>query len=84
MYTPGPIPTNDNNLREMIRFLKTELDKISEETKNGQLLSTTLIEHHLLPNKPQEGMLMRFAANIVAPATAQGVYEYVGGAWVKL
>ena len=77
MYKPGPISISE-------LAIQTELNKISEETKNGQVLSITFIEHSSLPAKPAEGIIMRFAANIVAPATARGLYEYVGGAWVKL
>lgn len=84
MYFPLPIPTDTKDMSELIRYLYEELERISQETKEGRSITQIFDEHNVMPTRPQDGMVARFAANIVAPATPAGLYEYVAGAWIKL
>jgi hypothetical protein len=36
------------------------------------------------PDRPVDGMVAFFAANVVSGASAMGSYEYKSGAWTKL
>lgn len=70
--------------QDLIRYLYNEFQKLEDESANIRTRSIVLEESTTLPAKPEEGLVQRFSANTVAPAAARGVYEYAGGAWVKL
>lgn len=37
----------------------------------------------VLPDKPRNGMLRYFAADVVSPSSAEGFWAYEAGSWVK-
>ena len=81
MYYPEPVP-QDND--ELPAYLDREFRKIASEVQAIAVQNIYFDIVQTLPLRPQEGLVMVFAAGVVTGGSAAGIWEYVGGAWVKL
>ena len=81
MYTPNIVPSR---IEEFPAFFDLELAKIAESIRTLEAISVAFDMVSILPSKPFEGMVMAFTAETVTGGSAAGVWEYIGGSWVKL
>lgn len=78
MYTPELSPGKDGDLGA---YIQRELDKVAEELRNISVSSINFEVHKTAPSRPINNMVMSFDASVHG---VEGLYQYVGGAWVKL
>ena len=79
MYTPNKPPAD---VRVLPEYLEQEMLRISDAIHDAQVRIINFEVIDIIPNKLQEGMVINFAAGIVGAQA--GLYEYIGGAWIKL
>jgi hypothetical protein len=82
-YAPSAPPQGDD-VAEMRRWCAREFERLSDVIRDGGFQSIRLDVQKNLPDKPIEGMIMCFAANVVTAGSEDGSYEYSSGAWFKL
>jgi hypothetical protein len=82
-YAPSP-PPQANSVAEMRRWCAREFERLADVLREGGVQSLRLDVQKFLPDKPVEGMIMYFAANVVTAGSEDGSYEYSSGAWFKL
>ena len=82
-YAPSP-PPQTASVAEMRRWCAREFGRIADVIREGGSQSLRLDVQHHLPERPMEGMLMYFAADVVTAGSEEGTFEYSGGAWFKL
>jgi hypothetical protein len=80
-YYPGPIP-GDIKDPGLARYVRQELEKLANELKNPASLPLKVL--HVTPVKPRDGMIVACDGTDLDLGSGAGVYEYRGGAWVKL
>lgn len=83
-YAPSPPPQAGSSISDMRAWCVREFGRIADVIREGGSQSLRLDVQHHLPDKPIEGMIMYFAANVVTAGSEEGSYEYSGGAWFKL
>jgi hypothetical protein len=79
-YIPAQPPTDPTAIPA---YLKSELQKMALNLASQQP-AVRYAQQAVLPAKPREGDTAYFAANVTAPSTAAGLYQYRSGAWVRL
>lgn len=79
-YVPGIQPKGDD-LSELVAYMNREFWKISRESIAPRVGSIIFEEHFSIPNKPVERMIMNFSSSVHG---ISGLYQYIGGVWVKL
>lgn len=80
-YKPSPQPAG-TGVEDIRQWCQREFDRIADVLGQGASQGLRLDTITVLPEKPQEGMLLYFAAGVAG--SPRGVYEYAGGAWHKL
>ena len=80
-YQPSPPPQGES-LAELRQWLVRDLQRIADTIDGGALKSLALDVMEAAPERPQQAMLMYFAAGVVG--ASEGTYEYRAGSWVKL
>lgn len=78
MYIPEIAPFSDKELRT---YLQREFDKVSLEFANLNTSAIIFDEQNKYPDRPIENMVMSFSSALAGVA---GLYQYIGGSWVKL
>ena len=79
LYYPGILPEEYNQA-----FLVEEFTRISSALAELEVPLVTLLVTHVVPSRPQEGMVINADGTDWNPGSGAGLYEYVGGAWNKL
>ena len=74
-YVPAMVPLDDKNLAQYIR---SELEKISEAF--GKVEDIQLVELHVAPERPREGMIVMADGTDWDPGSGQGMYGRINGA----
>ena len=82
-YAPSPAPQG-LTAAELRAWCVREFGRIADVIREGGSQSLRLDVQQHLPDKPIEGMIMFFAADVVTAGSEEGSYEYSGGAWFKL
>jgi hypothetical protein len=84
-YYPGP-PPQTGGVEELRAWCVREFDRISVATGEGRSRGARWDILAELPEKPMRGDINFFLADVVAPGSIEGAYEYdVGaGTWRKL
>lgn len=83
MYKPSP-PPQTNDPYAIRQWCEREFNRIADAQYENRGIWVRLDENAEMPPKPAAGMVVYFAANVVGPGLAQGLYEYAAGAWKKL
>jgi hypothetical protein len=81
-YAPAPPPQTDA-VADFRAWAAREFGRIADVLREGGSQSLRLDVQRKKPDKPIDGMVMYFAANVVTPGSDDGCYEYSGGAWIK-
>ena len=79
LYQVGEVPKSYD-----ADFLKTELDKIQACVNNYEAMKITLVPQGTVPDKADEGDIVNADGTLWNPGGGAGLYEYKGGAYVKL
>lgn len=79
-YAPSPQP--EATLEGTQVWCLREFQRIADVLREGGSQSLRLDVLHSLPSRPIVGMACFFAAGVAG--AGEGIYEYRGGAWVKL
>ena len=80
LYYPGILPEEYNQA-----FLLEEFERISNSLAALEVPTVTLNIQNVEPIRPQEGMVANADGTNWNPGgTGAGLYQYLGGAWVKL
>ena len=82
-YAPGAPPQTDD-VADFRAWASREFGRIADVLREGGSQSLRLDVQKKKPDKPIDGMVMYFAANVVTAGSDDGCYEYSGGAWIKL
>lgn len=82
-YQPSP-PPQTNDPYAIRQWCEREFVRIANAIQEGRAMFLRLDELKTPLERPQQGTVAYFAANVVGPGLAAGAYEYVGGTWKKL
>jgi hypothetical protein len=83
MYYPGLAPV-DGDLDSLRAYVQTELEQLSGILQVLMSQQLQLVERHVLPAKPREGVIVFADGTDWNPGAGRGVYVFSSGSWVKL
>lgn len=82
-YKPSP-PPQTNDPYAIRQWCEREFVRIADALQEGRALYLRLDELKEPLDRPVQGCVAYFAANVVGAGLAAGAYEYVNGTWKKL